>query len=363
VNAAVLAAVVLATAVPHAQGTAAACAEPVGVYAGITPWPQRLLDPGRVWPLTTGKGVTVAVLGTGVDATNPQFGAGRVTGGGAGTDCDGRGTFAAGIVAARATGATTFAGMAPDVRVLPVRYTQTTDQGNADVDPGRLADAIDTAVAAGAGVVYVVVPSTVDSPALRSAVARAYAADAVVVAPATGYPAADPAVLAVAAVAPDGTAASDLAGDHVDLAAPGTGLVSLGAGSEGRPGHVWPVDDPVFAAAFVAGTVALVRAYRPDLTAADVVARVERTASRTAAGGRDPKLGWGVVNPYAAVTAEGVDGVPASGAGPTAVAPARPAPAPARDIAAVWVAAAFLMVAGGLAFAALALRRWRRSGP
>ncbi|HEY0698471.1 MAG TPA: S8 family serine peptidase [Micromonospora sp.] len=312
---------------PPVGAAPSGCARPVGVHTAAPTWATELLGPSRTWPLTTGSGVRVAVLGTGVDADNAQFRRGQVETGrdvltnraGATDDCDGRGTFAAGLIAARPDERTTFAGLAPGVSVLPVRYTQSTRQGDGEVDPRRLAAAIDVAVAARARVIYVVLPAVRNSAELRAATARAAAADIVVVSPAvpgspgrgaTSYPTALPGVLAVGAFGPDGAVVSGEAGPYIGVAAPGRGLLSLSAGAGGALVHSPVVDDPVFAAAYVAGTAALVRAYRPELRAADVVRRIEATANRTAVEGRHPQLGWGMVDPYRAVTAEGVEEAP-----------------------------------------------------
>jgi membrane-anchored mycosin MYCP len=73
-----------------------------------------------------------------------------------------------------------------------------------------------------------------------------------------------------------------------------------------------------YASAFVAGTAALILAVHPDLTPDQVIQRIEATADRPNTGYLpDPRIGWGVVNPYRAVTAE----LPGeSGAVPTAAA-------------------------------------------
>ena len=113
-------------AVP-AHAIAAQCAEPGQAIAAV-PWAQRLLAPERVWPFARGSAVTVAVLGSGVDAKHPQL-AGRVLRGydaitrraGADSDCLGLGTQAAGVIAAQPTRAVGFVGVAPGVSVLPVR--------------------------------------------------------------------------------------------------------------------------------------------------------------------------------------------------------------------------------------------------
>jgi subtilisin family serine protease len=52
----------------------------------------------------------------------------------------------------------------------------------------------------------------------------------------------------------------------------------------------------------VTGTAALVRAYRPDLTAEQVAHRLKATATSPAAVLPDPELGWGVVDPVSAVS-------------------------------------------------------------
>jgi subtilisin family serine protease len=153
---------------------------------------------------------------------------------------------------------------------------------------------------------------------------------------------------------------SSESGDHLDVAAPGKGLVSLAAGARGQLGHIGPVDDAGYAAAYVAATAALVRAYRPRLSASEVVARIERTAED---GSGDPRLGLGVVNPYAAVTAEGIDGRRAErNSAQDLIEPARPAPRSAQETAAIAVAVAGLLLAAILAVGVVAVKRGRARG-
>lgn len=329
----------LFVAAPFASATAAQCADPAGVYRDSVGWAQRLTDPARVWPLTNGAGQLLAVLGTGVDANNAQFAAGQVVPGSDATDCDGRGTFAAGIVAARPDPATTFTGMAPGVRVLGVRYTETTTSGGfAGADPNALAAALDRAVTDGASVALVVVPSMVSSPALEQSVRVALARGVVVVSPAMAaepgqksYPTSLPGVVGVGAHDRAGTPLQKETGDYVSVAAPGAGLVSTAAGAHGGLGHRWGINDPAFAAAYVAGAVVLVRGYHPELGPAEILTRLTATANRPPGGGHDPRLGWGVLDVPAAVSAELPSVKPGVSRPATVVPAAAPAPPAIRD--------------------------------
>jgi hypothetical protein len=351
-----------------------ACVQSQGVYTKGTPWAQSLIDAPRIWPLSTGSGVTVAVLGTGVDPANAQFAPGAVkpmistTGGIDGAaDCAGYGTFAAGIVAAQQNPSTTFAGIAPGVHILPVRYTDVgpgTDQGS---DPVALATAVTDAVNAHASVILVAVPATTDDPALRAAVRAANQAGDVVVAPAIGgqsgnvsYPAADPGAIGVAALNESGAAAKAEGGA---IGAPGANLVGMAANSGGAAGQVWSLQDPSFAsAAYVAGVVALMRAYPPlsGLTPDQIANRLTATASKPA---NAANLGAGIVNAYAAVTAELPANAGKSGLSnrPVQIAAAHNATGPADRIAGL-IAILGLLLAGGIVIAARSIRRARARG-
>ncbi|HEV7973667.1 S8 family serine peptidase [Amycolatopsis sp.] len=361
---------------PLAQrASAAQCADPTGPYTGQSPWGQRLVDPARIWPLTTGSGQIVAVVGAGVDAANAQFAPGQVLpardvtpgGGTAEADCDGRGTIAAGVVAAKQNSETTFAGVAPDVKILPVRYRRSTENG----DPAALAAGIDAAVQDRAGVILIAVPAAADSPALASAVDRARESGSLVVSPAAAtedgrrsYPTATPGVLAVGSTKQNGEPAQAESGDYIGISAPGADLVSTSAGAGGALAHRFPVTDPSLAAAYVAGAAALVRSYHPGLTPEQVVTRLTLTANRPPSGGRDPQRGWGMLDAYAAVSAEIPADAVAPGGLPDSVARGAMVPALADERPATDRFSGFLALAGvGLAAAAgvavLAVRRGR----
>lgn len=367
----------------RAAAAAAGCARPEGVYRGSTPWPQQLLDLPRIWPLSRGAGQLVAVVGTGIDPANAQFAHGQVLpqinliNGGTRADCDGRGTFAAGIVAAQPDPATTFAGVAPAAKLLPVRVTEAVGGASQPPAPGTVATAISTAVAQHATVILVVVPAASDSPALRAAVRSALKTGVVVVSPAAGsqagdvsYPTALPGVIGVGGLTENGGPMQAEAGD-VALAAPGAGLVSTAAGaSGGHLGQRWGVSDPSFGAAFVAGAVALLRSYQPSLTPAQILARLEVTASRPPSGGDDPRLGWGTLDAYAAVASTLPASIPAPGSTVVPqrarrVAPMTAGPAPAGpdrapgEIALLGVCLAVLTALMATVARRGSSRRWR----
>ncbi|QRP45360.1 S8 family serine peptidase [Amycolatopsis sp. FDAARGOS 1241] len=120
-------------------------------------------------------------------------------------------------------------------------------------------------------------------------------------------------VLSVGAIDQSGGVASfSVHGPWVGVAAPGTDIVSLdpAEGSTGlanltiNNGQQSKIQGTSFAAPYVAGLAALVRSMYPNLNARQVIQRIEATAQHPAApGGRDDFVGYGVIDPVAALTA------------------------------------------------------------
>lgn len=296
----------------------------------MLPWAQDTLMPQRAWPYSTGVGVTVAVVDSGVDADHPQlhragkvlpgrdfFLVGKLPGN---YDCVSHGTGVASIIAADAAPGIGFRGVAPGARILPVRVTdrETTGNGSVEyVDPNVLARGIVYAVDQGAKVINLSMAGDQDQAPVRKAVAYAVRKDVVVIA-AVGnnqrgadgelpsYPAAYSGVLGVGAIDLAGARVdSSQVGPYVDLVAPGEGVLA----ATRQAGHEY-VSGTSFAAPFVAATAALVRSAWPKLTAPQVIQRLKATAT-PARGGRDSmEYGAGIVDPYRAVT-EGLIAAPA----------------------------------------------------
>ena len=405
-----------------------ACVSPLGAAAdGVAarPWAQDRLRITDAWRWGRGAGQTVAVVDTGV-APHPRL-AGRLLDGGdfvgpgsTGTaDCDGHGTLVAGIVAAApdpSSGPSGFVGVAPEARILAIRQSSATVAVAGRDRPGAgdvvtLARAVLRAVDLGATVVNISEAACLPVAAaprvlapLRAAVRSAVDRDVVVVAAAgnAGSGACvqnDPSgteegqvvapawfgddVLSVGYVGQDGRPSPrTVRGPWVSVAAPGTDVVSLSSTGGGLVDRVQPAgggtDDPAgspiegssFAAPYVAGVAALVRARFPALSARQVTARIVATA--TATGGstaaHDDAVGAGIVDPVAALSAPpGVPpavttaGVEDAGAGRVDLAGGGDAHSGARTVALIGTAGAAGL--GGLVVGAVALARRTRRPP
>jgi len=302
------------------------------------PWTQERYAPQRLAAFADGRGVTVAVIDSGVDAHHPQLAPAVVPGrdlldGGTGTvDCASHGTAVASIIAARPVPGVGFRGLAPAARVLPVRISeqQVVDGGTVGrtVPPVALVEAIRYAVSHGAHVMNISVVLYQDHPEVRAAVREAVDADVVVVAAVgnlhdrgdpTPYPAAYPGVIGVGAIGPDGARLPrSQVGSYVDIVAPG-GQITAATRVAGHATY----EGTSFAAPFVAATAALLRQYRPDEPADAVARRIFATADPAPGGTGSTEYGHGVLNPYRALTER-----PA--AGPAE--PDPPAPLPAEEV-------------------------------
>ncbi|GAB4059566.1 type VII secretion-associated serine protease mycosin [Catellatospora paridis] len=303
-------------ATPEVAELRAGAAEQRASRAGTADdqWQLATLHATRAWQLADGAGVTVAVVDSGVGDhadLNGQVlnGLDLVDNSGDGRDDPvGHGTTVAALIAGRADDGRGVVGLAPKAKILPVRVL---DEGNKYDDARVVAEGVRWAVDHGAHVVNLSLGGGIASDALAEAIDYAFAKDVVVVAcvgnVSTGgpteiwYPAREPGVLAVTAIAP-GTQhqlwQGSLTGEQAVLAAPGTDLVGA------RPGGYWKVQGTSFAAPLVSATAALVRSRWPDMPAAEVVQRLITTAQDLGPAGRDDEYGYGLVDPVAALTAE-----------------------------------------------------------
>lgn len=283
-------------------------------------WYLKTLKVAEAQRISTGAGVVVAVLDTGVRADHPDLvgavldGTNVVRAGDKGNrDVEGHGTGMAAIIAGRGrSGDRGVLGIAPAAKILPIRPA-----GQGDY----VADGVRYAAENGAKVLNMSFGVS-DGERLSAAIKEAVEADIVLVAAAgntgdkdneTLFPAGYPEVIAVAATDEDGSAAGySQHGPQVDLAAPGTDVAIAGLGDSYREGRGTST-----AAAIVSGAAALIRAERPELTAKQVTEMLVSTAVDKGDPGRDDYYGAGALDLVAALKATPPVSAPPATAGAT----------------------------------------------
>ncbi len=312
----------------------------LGSTAAPTPTPQPVpddpadpvraseywLDGARVrdaWQTTRGKGVTIAVIDTGIASVPGVFDQAVIGGtdvSGTGTP-DGRtplgaidgnhGSWVASLAAGRgAADGTGMIGVAPEANLLSISV----GFGAAARVPftEQVAKGMRWAVDNGADIINLsFTTNTLDwDKSWDDAFLYAFEHDVVVVVAAgnrgsgtniIGAPATIPGVLTVGGVDQTGTASLEAStqGITIGIAAPSEGLRGVSA-----DGEVARWSGTSGAAPIVAGIAALIRSAHPDLDAANVINRIIRTAIPVEGVTRtpDPLYGYGLIDAEAAVT-------------------------------------------------------------
>ncbi len=285
------------------------------VHSMVDPYePQQWALPAAgfpaAWGTTTGVGVTVAVIDTGVRKTHQDLvgavlpGVDLVTGSGDGSnDQNGHGTHVAGIIAARRNGVGGVGG-APGAKILPIRVLD----GNGSGFTSNVAQGIIYAADHGARVANLSLGGSTPSPDMQQAIQYAVAKHTVVLAAAGNYaqsgnavtyPGAYPEAIAVAATDQSNNhAVFSNFGSYVDIAAPGVGIVS----SYGIADNAYAqMSGTSMATPYAAAATALIVAAHPNFTVAQVTATLESTATDLGAPGVDPYFGHGLINPAMAL--------------------------------------------------------------
>jgi type VII secretion-associated serine protease mycosin len=318
----------------------------------VTPTPAVAQNDGQWWhtqwemdkvrPISDGSGITVAVLDSGVDPSVPELGGSVMSGadftgrGEDGTvdyDPDSHGTTMAGLITGSG-GSRGYLGVAPEANILPVVVSGDDAGFNESMD--RYSQGIRYAVDHGASVINMSLGAlpgasleSEDCPQiLMDAIRYAAGNDVIVVASSgnrsggpTEIPGRCPGVLTVGANdAQLRPWADSHRSEHVDVSAPGVGVQMIGSG--GRTGTGTGTSN---ATALVSGAIALMRAAFPGDSADTILRRVIHTAGDIHTDGWDDATGYGVVQPYYALTEElppdfpnpVYEGLEPGGAGPT----------------------------------------------
>lgn len=305
-------------------------------------WPVTFLNLPAAQQLSTGAGVTVALLDTGVVPGRVDL-TGQVTAGpdyAGGVEQEGgpgwgeHGTCMASIIAGhgRNGGGDGMLGVAPGAHVLSIRVIRDDDApdlGDPEKDATPVSDGIKYAVDHGAKVISMSLGGEEtdagdDSSAESDAVRYALAHNVVVVAAAgngatqgnsVSYPGGERGVITVAAVDSSARHAYfSTTGWDVSVAAPG---VNLPCDAYDSDASFMEGSGTSQATAYVSGVVALLRAENPALTPEQIRTVLEQTADHKPAGGRNDQIGFGVVDPVAALRAAksmaGLPALPATG--------------------------------------------------
>lgn len=310
-------------ALAGASGAVAAPAAPsraasLGPRAAV----QLVKDTAGAWEITRGSGVTVAVLGSGVDAHAVGLQGKVVTGRGyvnlpypppvSGT------AIASAIAGSGPTGTSPVGpiGRAPQARILSIRiYPEPSIPGAIAWDTSAawdsiIARAIRQAVHRGAQVIYDTVYDLKDSLELEQAVQYAVSRNVVVVSDGGGtrsnrnqpsYPVSLPGVLGVAnaflpgLVRPSPRLRSP-SNESILVSAPGNQLLA-----SGPAGAVYTVQNDWAAGAWVAGTAALIKSVYPSLSPALVARAIALSARDHPQGGYNTAVGFGMINPAGAL--------------------------------------------------------------
>lgn len=344
----------------------------VGLFVGLAPiaeatgtprdaeWHLDAMHASDMWNTTTGTGITVAVIDTGVMASLPDLVGQVLPGkdfsdlpGGATTDADGHGTEMASVIAGtgKSFDGKGAYGLAPGAMILPLKV-DVSAAISAPVTLKQVDDAIVYAADSGARVISISLAfravdiQSSDIDALQSAVDHAIGKGSLVVAGAGNsaqqgnpvmYPASIPGVAAVGATDQSGTrTAESQTGPQLALVAPGMDIYSACTGSTGYCESHGTSD----ATALVSASAALVWSLHPGWTGNQVLRVLLNTAGRGSDNAvRNDNVGYGAVRPRIAIATPGdpgpadVNPLVAAGVG-VASSPTASTPAPTAAAAA-----------------------------
>jgi len=271
-------------------------------------WNMRLIRAHQAWDITTGtSAITVAIIDTGVDRYHPEF-YGRIVQGWDFVNNDPypdddhwHGTHVAGIAAAQGNNSRGVAGVAWNVKIMPLKVLDYSGDGTY----ANLAAAIVWAADRGVKVLNMSLGGDESSKVLADAVDYAYRKGCLMVAAAGNertnqvfYPAAYTQVIAVSAVNYySGTAWYSNYGPEIEVAAPGgDGGYSIPSTVPGWYGYYTYAIGTSMATPHVAGLAALLWSANPSLTAAQVRYCITSTAVDLGNPGRDWYYGYGVID-------------------------------------------------------------------
>ena len=273
-------------------------------------WNLKAIGMEEAWRSgLTGKGVTVAIVDSGLSGATGDIDKSRVlpgkncVGGTGVDDTLGHGTFVAGVIGATKDNGVGIAGIAPGVTIVPIKC-YATDETDFAAQAAGIYAAVDEYhcdilnISAGD-------PEIV--PEVEAAIRHALDEGVIVVAAAGNsgdtqllYPASYDGVISVSNVGRDLVlSATSNKNDHVWVTAPGREIVSLGR----LPLTVKMSSGTSFSAPAVAGVAALLKEAFPQMTPADFREILKVSSKDLGRTGYDIYYGWGLVQAPDAIRA------------------------------------------------------------
>ncbi|MCM8778937.1 MAG: S8 family serine peptidase [Candidatus Omnitrophica bacterium] len=272
-------------------------------------WGLQKIQAEKAWDINEGSSsVIVGVSDTGVDGNHPDLKDNLVSGksfvdNSPTADNVGHGTHVAGTIAAVGNNGQGVIGVAPKVKIMPLKISN-----SPNVELAFAIESIRYAADNGAKVINMSWGGGMPSASLQDALRYAASKDVVLVAaagngggPGVAYPAAFPEVIAVSATNPqDQLANFSSYGSEVEVSAPGEGILSTWPG-----GKYQPASGTSMASPHTAGVVALIRSVFPNLRAEEVRKKLIESVDDLGSPGKDERFGYGRINAFKAIQGGG----------------------------------------------------------
>ncbi|MFF1914600.1 type VII secretion-associated serine protease mycosin [Streptomyces sp. NPDC058239] len=294
-------------------------------------WYLDRMQAAEMWKVSTGKGITVALIDTGVIPSVPEL-TGKVLPGknfvepkrGAHKDKDGHGTAMAMLIAGNGVNGSGVKGLAPDARILPLTVFGSSKEAGTNHLSALLA-AIRYAADSEAKIINMSlaweyfmldqderaqIQQAVDYAVMRGKLLLAGSGNTGDSGNYVGYPAATAGVAGIGAVDKTSSVTKfSVSGPQVALAAPGEDIPILCGG--GTPGYCssWGTSQ---ATAIASASAALIWSKHPSWTGNQVLRVLMNTAGKPTEGAIPSRyIGYGTVRPRVAVLGDPGDPGPA----------------------------------------------------
>lgn len=276
-----------------------------------TPWNVQRVNAPAAWAsYSTGSGAKLLIIDSGIENTHPDLAPAVIQSCESpptdGRDTYGHGTLVTGVAAAANN----------DIQIVGVAYgvaLWTSKDGDRNPDPAFTACGVQFGRINGVHAINISTGYANAYTALTDQINAAYNQNGIVVVVAAGntsggavtYPASLGSAIAVSATDTNNNFASfSAAGSKVEVAAPGTTVTyTRGITTTCLGGITCPAEGTSLAAPHVAAAAALLKAYNPSWSNAEIRRRLGAGATDLGPAGRDAQFGYGLLNIAGAITA------------------------------------------------------------